>query len=402
MKEGWSVKTLGEISVMMADGPFGSNLKKEHYTEDHEVRIIQLSNIGEDGWREENTKYTTFKHLETIKRSEVFPDDIVIAKMMPAGRAIVCPNHERKYVLSSDAVKVQLKNGYDVRFILHSINSPYFKKQVLDNVSGSGRVRTSLTKLKDCKLRIPPLEEQQRISRIIDDAFAKIEALRLNAINNLSNASVLFYATLNNAYSLKECWKEYRLNELFNFIDYRGATPTKIKSGIPLVTAKNIKKGFLDYTIADFISEDEYNHRQSRGVSHKGDILFTTEAPLGNVAIADKDVFSAGQRVITFQQYPNSPLRINNQFYLYYFMSQRFQSELKRQATGLTAQGIKASRLKEIVVPYTSIDEQAEIVSIIHRLEERCNGLQDNCTRILNLCSDLKQALLNKAFNGDI
>ena len=42
----------------MADGPFGSNLKKEHYTEKQEVRIIQLSNVGQDGWKNENVKYT--------------------------------------------------------------------------------------------------------------------------------------------------------------------------------------------------------------------------------------------------------------------------------------------------------------------------------------------------------
>ena len=55
MKEGWTYKKLGDLALSMADGPFGSNLKKEHYTERNEVRIIQLSNIGENGWKEENT-----------------------------------------------------------------------------------------------------------------------------------------------------------------------------------------------------------------------------------------------------------------------------------------------------------------------------------------------------------
>lgn len=117
MKEGWKELSLGEIAVRMADGPFGSNLKAEHYTNEKQVRIIQLSNIGEEGWREDNVKYTTFDHLQSISRSEVFPNDIVIAKMMPAGRSIICPNHEAKFVLSSDAVKVELKEGYNHFFI---------------------------------------------------------------------------------------------------------------------------------------------------------------------------------------------------------------------------------------------------------------------------------------------
>ena len=56
MKEGWTYKKLGDIAVSMADGPFGSNLKAEHYTQNREVRIIQLSNIGEEVWRDENKK----------------------------------------------------------------------------------------------------------------------------------------------------------------------------------------------------------------------------------------------------------------------------------------------------------------------------------------------------------
>lgn len=176
-KEGWERKKLGEVCASMADGPFGSNLKKEHYTENKEVRIIQLSNIGEDGWREDNTKYTTFEHLETIKRSEVKPGDIVIAKMMPAGRAILCPNHESGYVLSSDAVRATLKKDLDNNFILFSINSEYFRKQVYANVSGSGRVRTSLTKLKECFLYIPPLSEQQAIVSYLDTLSEKLKTV---------------------------------------------------------------------------------------------------------------------------------------------------------------------------------------------------------------------------------
>ncbi len=176
-KPGWQEKTLGDITTSMADGPFGSNLKKEHYTDRPEVRIIQLSNIGEDGWREENTKYTTFEHLKSIQRSEVLPGDIVIAKMMPAGRAIICPSHEAKFVLSSDAVRATLKDNLNRRFVFYAINSPYFRKQVYENVSGSGRVRTSLTKLRACKLFIPSNDMQDNVVKQIDSLYKNVRDL---------------------------------------------------------------------------------------------------------------------------------------------------------------------------------------------------------------------------------
>lgn len=87
------VNLSANVPDAFADGPFGSNLKREHYTEKQEVRLIQLSNIGEEGWRNENIKYTTYAHAATLERSCVKAGSIVIAKMMPAGRAIIVPDN---------------------------------------------------------------------------------------------------------------------------------------------------------------------------------------------------------------------------------------------------------------------------------------------------------------------
>ena len=177
LPHGWKWVELGKLSIDSADGPFGSNLKKEHYTSEKEVRIIQLSNIGEDGWRDENTKYTTFEHLSAISRSEVKPGDVVIAKMMPAGRAILCPNSDLKYVLSSDAVKFVLPDGICNEYILNAINSSVFREQVYDNVQGVTRVRTSLQKLRTYLVPIPPIKEQLRIVSKVNELFSQLDMI---------------------------------------------------------------------------------------------------------------------------------------------------------------------------------------------------------------------------------
>ena len=179
--DGWSWCRLKEISLDMADGPFGSNLKTEHYTTRKEARLIQLSNIGEEGWREENTKYTTFEHAKkNITRSIVESGNIVIAKMMPAGRAIICPNNEKMYVLSSDAVKLIPSILIYSKYLLNTINSPSFRNSVTDNVQGSTRLRTSISKLKECFIPLPPLSEQQLIVAEIEKIFAQIDLLEQN------------------------------------------------------------------------------------------------------------------------------------------------------------------------------------------------------------------------------
>jgi type I restriction enzyme S subunit len=108
---------------------------------------------------------------------------------------------------------------------------------------------------------------------------------------------------LKDEYVLKPSgWQFIRLGNLAKFIDYRGRTPKKIESGVPLITAKNVRYGFISREPYEFISEEEYEGWMTRGFPRLGDILFTTEAPLGNVALIDiNEKFALAQRVICFQ-----------------------------------------------------------------------------------------------------
>ena len=162
-------------------------------------------------------------------------------------------------------------------------------------------------------------------------------------------------------FEIPSTWQWEKVINLFNFIDYRGATPTKIAAGVPLVTAKNVKKGYIDYRIRDYISEEEYSTRQTRGISQKGDILFTTEAPMGNVALADLERFSAGQRLITLQQY-TSCADFSNELVMYFMLSDCFQGQLLTESTGTTVKGIKADKLKQMWIPVPPKEEQVRIL----------------------------------------
>ena len=153
------------------DGPFGSNLKTDHYTQNQEVRIIQLNNIGEFEWKNQGIKYTTYEHAETLSRCKSYPGDIVIAKMMPAGRAIIIPDLEKLYIISSDCVRLHPSNIVNSEYIMYMINSPSINKYILDNVQGIGRTRTSLGKLKELLVPIPPYNQQVKISNSIKNIY---------------------------------------------------------------------------------------------------------------------------------------------------------------------------------------------------------------------------------------
>ena len=196
-------------------------------------------------------------------------------------------------------------------------------------------------------------------------------------------------------------WAWERLINLYNFIDYRGATPNKIESGVPFVTAKNVRQGYIDYTIKEYISESDYNQRQSRGVSRKGDILFTTEAPMGYAAIADLETFSAGQRLITLQQYDGTNY-LDNRFFMYCIAGQFFQQQLANKCSGTTVKGIKADRLKQFIVPVPPLSEQHRIVKMIDAIYSVLDTIDTLQSQYQDNLATLKSKIIDAGIQGKL
>jgi len=399
MKEGWTYKKLGDIAVSMADGPFGSNLKAEHYTQNREVRIIQLSNIGEEGWRDENKKYTTYNHLETIKRSEVCPGDIVIAKMMPAGRAVICPNIDSKYVLSSDAVRVTLKEKIDHKFIYYAINSPYFRKQVYENVSGSGRVRTSLTKLRDCVIGTPTFSEQKRIVSRLDAAFSHIDELKANAEKQLSEARALFQKSLAKALEPKEDWKFYHLQDICtDVVDCPHTTPRKVDKPTiyPCIRTSELRGGQIDWKTMQYLDEEEYKKRTTRIIPKENDIVYGREGTYGDAALLPKGYcFSLGQRTMLLR--PNVDL-VYPEFLLNMLISTHVYEQAKAKNSGCGVGHVNVKDIKVFKIYIPPLSEQQRIVERLDALSAHVRELEENQKKIISECDALKQALLRKVF----
>ena len=164
-------------------------------------------------------------------------------------------------------------------------------------------------------------------------------------------------------FELPDKWEWAELNQLFDFVDYRGKTPHKIDKGVFLITASNIKQGFMEYTRKEYISEEEYKDRQSRGITNRGDLLFTTEAPMGNAAICDLEKCSCGQRIITFKPFYEGT--VIPELFMFFILSPCFQQQLLNNCTGTTAKGIKADKLKHFKIPLPSIKEQSRILKRI-------------------------------------
>jgi type I restriction enzyme M protein len=162
------------------------------------------------------------------------------------------------------------------------------------------------------------------------------------------------------------------LSEVCEFIDYRGKTPEKSEKGVPLVTAKNVRWGVINKEPAEFVTEDTYTKHMTRGFPKRGDVLFTTEAPLGMAALVDSDErFALAQRIICLA--PDSERMIGG-YLVQALLSHKVQESIHSFASGATAQGIKASSLREIEIPLPPLEEQRRIVAEIEGYQKVLDG----------------------------
>lgn len=164
-------------------------------------------------------------------------------------------------------------------------------------------------------------------------------------------------------------WTTYIMGDVIeHFIDYRGKTPKKTTNGIPLITAKIVKNGFIEEP-DEFIAEDNYDTWMRRGLPEVGDVVLTTEAPLGEVAqIKTTAKIALGQRLITLRGKPDL---LDNTFLRFILQGSTLQSRLKARGTGSTVQGIKSSELKKVLIDLPPLDEQKKIARVLGNLDDK-------------------------------
>jgi type I restriction enzyme S subunit len=180
---------------------------------------------------------------------------------------------------------------------------------------------------------------------------------------------------------------------LDDVIDYRGKSPPKSEQGIPLITAKNIRKGFINQEPREYIYEDQFDNWMVRGLPKFGDIFITTEAPLGNVARVPSYKFAIGQRVLTLRPKPNL---VFSDFLLHVMQGLYFKEQLDLQSTGSTVAGIKQSTFRKIPLPLPPLPEQQKIAKILTSVDEVIEKTQAQIDKLKDLKTAMMQELLTQ------
>lgn len=289
--------------------------------------------------------------------------------------------------------------GCDQRFLWWWMHG---QREFLDSVSvGSTYKAVTAEDVANLEFPIVALEEQRRIADFLDAETSRIASLQAKL------SSVLSVLTERERRILFDCFDVSGDNQadfralrrvVSRWIDYRGATPEKVVSGVPLVTAKNISDGRIDFASSrEFISPDSYDEWMRRGLPEKGDVLLTTEAPLGEVAIVDDPEIALAQRVILLRVDRDA---VSPEWLYWYLRSPQGNSTLQMWATGSTALGIKADRLKGLPIPVVSFAEAANRIVGVDSGIGGIDRLRSRIDRLLALLAERRQALITAAVTG--
>jgi len=183
-------------------------------------------------------------------------------------------------------------------------------------------------------------------------------------------------------------------SQLEKVIDYRGKAPPKTEDGVRLITARNVRFGHVSLRHAEYIDADLYTDWMNRGLPRSGDILFTTEAPLGNVAMYPdgEEKFALGQRIITLR----TNERMSSGYLFQFLLSNHGQSLIHSRSSGSTALGIKSKEFVKIRIPLPPLAEQKKIAEILSTWDRAIEVAEAQ----LDCARTQKRALMQQLLTG--
>ena len=195
---GWEEMELFDTADKFSDGPFGSNLKTEHYTESG-IQVIRLQNIGVGYLDESDKAFISEEHYQSLPRHHCIPGDIVVGTLGdPNLRATIIPQHIDRCLNKADCVQYRVNSKImNKDYACWLLNNPNIIKRASALSLGQTRLRISMGRLKGLIVPVPPLEKQKTFS-----VYYQRFAIEKNAqVENLGLLDNLFHALQQRAFS---------------------------------------------------------------------------------------------------------------------------------------------------------------------------------------------------------
>jgi len=351
MKEGWTLKTLGDVCISKSSNVSQNKLANE----DGDFPIYGASGM---------IKKVSFYHrdkpyLSIVKDGSGFGR---VTKM----EAFTSVIGTLQYILPKEDV--------DIAYLHYALMSVDFKKYV----AGAAIPHIYFKDYRNEPFLWVPLPEQQRIVSIIDKAFEAIDKAIENTQKNLQNVKELFESYLNGVFEKGgEDWEEKKWGDVLQIISGRNQNEVIDPKGeYPILGSAGKVMGYAN----QYLCEANTTIIGRKGTINKP--LFIEE-PFWNVDTAFG--LNAGPTL--------------NKRYLYYFCC---SYDFTKEDKGSGRPSLVKSDLLKILIPIPPLPEQQRIVSQLDILKNKTQKIEDFFQHKLHDLEELKKSILNKAFAGEL
>ena len=402
MKEGWKIKTLGDLfDITSSKRVFESEWKLAGVPFYRAREIVILAKqgfvdnelfISEEMFTEYSAKYGIPKE-----------GDIMVTGVGTLGVCYVVKEHDRFYFKDGNIIWLKKKSEVSSRFVEYAFRSDFLRKQI-DNSIGATVGTYTIIKAKNTLIPLPPLPEQQRVVAILDEAFAAIATAKENAEKNLQNARAIFDSYLQSVFTQRgEGWVEKRLKAFCSFENGDRGTNYPSKSartaaGIPFINAGHLTDYGIDFGTMNYISRERFD-LLGAGKIRSGDILFCLRGSLGKFASVGELAEGAIASSLVIVRPDESVLK---EFVLAYFRSHICAKMINHFKNGAAQPNLSADSLSKFLIPVPSLPVQQSIVSKLDGLSAETQRLESAYERKLAALDELKKSLLYQAFNGEL
>ena len=294
------------------------------------------------------------------------------------------------------------------KFMFYQALSPEFKLQLEELASGTTVPIVNKSKFNSIKIVLPPLETQKQIVAKLDQAFADIEKAKANAEQNLKNARELFDSYLQKIYTDSN-YNESKLGELVDVLtDYHANGSYKVlKQHVDLkesedfawmVRSTDFEKNFKNEK--RYINEAAYNYLKKTPI-FGGEIIMSKIGNAGKVYLMPEITRPCSLAMNLFLIRLNEKL-VNNEYVFRYLNSKSGKAQIAPLLNGAATQTITKDSVRSLNIPLPSLKEQSEVISKLNLLEEKIVSLENIYRSKISAINELKQSILQKAFNGEL
>lgn len=288
-----------------------------------------------------------------------------------------------------------------MRFVFYALNA--IKDELLALRRGVRQKNLSLGKVRDFPIPRIPLNEQDRIVAILDEAFDGIATAKSNAEKNLQNARDIFNGYLQSVFEAAERTGELvKLADLATEItDGDHMPPPKALQGVPFITIGDIVKTTrtIDFSDTFMVSMEYFNGLKVNRKPQVGDILYTVTGSYGvPVLIKEERDFCFQRHIGLIRPKPE----VSSEWMYYLLMSPQVLKQANEGATGTAQKTVSLKVLRGYKVPRVSLAIQLTTVAKLDSLFKETQRLESIYTRKLAAFDELKKSLLHRAFNGDL